>query len=109
MIKVYYIKKLGYYKYFISIPYFSVVIKSTSINDGVKTWNKRKRGARSWFSHLSRVSVWNESIDLSNLNNFLITEREFLKWIGWITIDIVLGLDDMGWLLAIKREYESVL
>ena len=107
MIKVYYDKRLGYYRYFIPIPYFSVIIKSASIN--VVKGNKRKRGARSWFSHLSRVSVWNESIDLSNLNNFLITEREFLKWIGWITIDIVLGLDDMGWLLTIKQKYESVL
>ena len=108
MIKVYYDKKLGYYRYFIPISYFSVTIKSASINV-MKTGNKRKRGARSWFSHPSQVSVWHEGIDLSSLNSFLITERELFRWIGRITIDIVLNLYDMGWLLTIKQKYESVL
>ena len=105
---VYYDKKLGYYRYFIPIASRHIIIKSASINF-TKT-NKRRKGARSWFSHLSRISVWQEEIiDLHKLSSFYITEKEFIMWIGWVRVDLALSIEDLGWLQLIKREYESVL
>ena len=108
MIQVYYDKMSKYYRYFIPIASHHIIIKSASINF-TKT-NKRRKSARSWFSHLSRISVWQEEIiDLHKLSSFYITEKEFIMWIGRVRVDLVSSLEDLGRLQLIMRNYESVL
>ena len=44
---------------------------------------------------------------IDNFDSFEITEKEFLKWIGRLSIDQVPALEDIGWIMKVKKDYEE--
>ena len=47
--------------------------------------------------------------DLESLPSFEITEKEFVEWIGRISLDQVPSLNDIGWIMKVKKDYENLL
>ena len=39
--------------------------------------------------------------------HFNITEEDFVRWLGKVRIDNVVGINDLAWLMKIKRKYEE--
>jgi hypothetical protein len=72
--------------------------------------NKRRGSLRSKFLHPYSYFVELEiGIKLDGLPYFEITEKELVEWIGRVSLDQVASLDDIGWIMKVKKDYESVL
>ena len=90
--------------FLISVPSYQFVIKSIGYLPG----NKRRGSLRSKFLHPHFVEL-EIGIKLDGLPYFEITEKELVKWIGRVSLDQVASLDDIGWIMKVKKDYESVL
>ena len=105
MIKVYWKLLSRGILYNIQIPHF--IIQSVSFLRG---GNKRfKRRAKSIFFHTFLVDMEETDLDVIGLPNFEITEKEFVRWLGMLGMNNVKRIEDLSWLLKLKREYESRL
>ena len=105
MIKVYWKLSSGRILYGIQVPHF--IIQSVSY---LLKGNKRlERRAKSIFFHPFLVDMEKTDLDVIDLPSFEITEEEFIKWLGMLGTDNVKSIDDLGWLLILKREYEKNL
>jgi hypothetical protein len=88
--------------FLINIPVYKFVIKAMGYLPG----NKRRGTPRSKF--LRPLMIELEMISgIENFDSFEITEKEFLKWIGRISLDQVLSLEDIGWIMKVKKDYEE--
>ena len=67
---------------------------------------KRKRSIRSKFLRPYSVSV-DSLIDvyLIGLHSFTITEKDFVRWLGRISLDHVQNLSDVDWIIRVKKDY----
>lgn len=90
--------------FLISVPTYQFVIKSIGYLPG----NKRRGSLRSKFLHPHFIEL-EIGIKLEGLPSFEITEKELVKWIGRVSLDQVASLDDIGWIMKVKKDYESVL
>jgi hypothetical protein len=90
--------------FLISVPSYQFVIKSIGYLPG----NKRRGSLRSKFLHPRFVEL-EIGIKLDGLPYFEITEKELMGWIGRVSLDQVASLDDIGWIMKVKKDYESVL
>ena len=90
--------------FLISVPSYQFVIKSIGYLPG----NKRRGSLRSKFLHPRFVEL-EIGIKLDGLPYFEITEKELVKWIGRVSLEQVASLDDIGWIMKVKKDYESVL
>jgi hypothetical protein len=88
--------------FLISVPSYQFVIKSIGYLPG----NKRRGSLRSKFLHPHFIEL-EIGIKLEGLSNFEITEEELVKWIGRLSLDQVPSLDDIGWIMKVKKDYES--
>ena len=88
--------------FLISVPPYQFVIKSIGYLPG----NKRRGSLRSKFLHPHFVEL-EIGIKLDGLPYFEITEKELVKWIGRVSLDQVASLDDIGWIMKVKKDYES--
>ena len=88
--------------FLISVPSYQFVIKSIGYLPG----NKRRGSLRSKFLHPHFVEL-EIGIKLDGLPYFEITEKELVKWIGRVSLDQVASLDDIGWIMKVKKDYES--
>lgn len=105
MIKVYWTEILGKKSqivFLIHLPTYQFVIKSMGFLPG----NKRRGGLRSKFLHPHFIEL-EIGIKLEGLPSFEITEKELVKWIGRVSLDQVASLDDIGWIMKVKKDYES--
>ena len=48
-------------------------------------------------------------LDIIDLPSFEVTEEEFVRWLGMLGTDNVKSMDDLGWLLRLKKDYEKNL
>jgi len=90
--------------FLISVPPYQFVIKSIEFLPG----NKRRGSLRSKFLHPRFVEL-EIGIKLDGLPYFEITEKELVKWIGRVSLDQVASLDDIGWIMKVKKDYENLL
>ena len=88
--------------FLIHVPFYQFVIKSIGYLPG----NKRRGSLRSKFLHPHFVEL-EIGIKLDGLPYFEITEKELVKWIGRVSLDQVASLDDIGWIMKVKKDYES--
>ena len=105
MIKVYWTEILGKKSqivFLIHLPTYHFVIKSMGFLPG----NKRRGSLRSKFLHPHFIEL-EIGIKLKGLPSFEITEKELVKWIGRVSLDQVASLDDIGWIMKVKKDYES--
>ena len=111
MIKVYWteISDRDYKKsrvvFLIPFPAYHFVIKSINFLPG----NKRRGTPRSKFLHpiLVELEMTSNGTDLESLPSFEITEKEFVKWIGRVSLDQVPSLNDIGWIMKVKKDIEE--
>ena len=108
MIKVYWTEisdnknKKSRIMFLINIPVYKFIIKAIGYLPG----NKRRGTPRSKF--LRPLMIELETISgIDNFDSFEITEKEFLKWIGRLSIDQVPALEDIGWIMKVKKDYEE--
>jgi len=111
MIKVFYdtrFKELGDILFFISVPPYQFVIKSLGSLPG---GNKRRRTTpRSKFLHPRFVELEiGIKLDGLGLPYFEITEKELVGWIGRVSLNQVASLDDIGWIMKVKKDYENIV
>ena len=107
MIKVYLTEILGKKSqivFLIHLPTYHFVIKAFGFLPG----NKRKGTPRSKFLRPRFIEL-EIGIKLEGLPNFEITEEEFVKWIGRLSLNQVPSLEDIGWIMKVKKDYESRL
>ena len=105
MIKVYWIEildKKSQIVFLIHLPTYHFVIKAFGFLPG----NKRKGTPRSKFLRPRFIEL-EIGIKLEGLPNFEITEEEFVKWIGRLSLNQVPSLEDIGWIMKVKKDYES--
>ena len=90
--------------FLISVPSYpyQFVIKSIGYLPG----NKRRGSLRSKFLHPRFVEL-EIGIKLDGLPYFEITEKELVKWIGRVSLDQVASLDDIGWIMKVKKDVEA--
>ena len=109
MIKVFYatrFKGLKVILFFISVPPYQFVIKSLGFLPG---GNKRRRATlRSKFLHPRFVEL-EIGIKLEGLPSFEITEKELVEWIGRVSLDQMASLENIGWIMIVKKDYENLL
>jgi len=70
--------------------------------------NKRRGSLRSKFFHPHFIEL-EIGIKLEGLPNFEITEEELVKWIGRVSLDQVASLEDIGWIMKVKKDYENIM
>lgn len=104
MIKVYWKLSSGKILYGIQVLHF--IIQSVSLLRGNKRFERR---AKSIFFHPLLVKMEKTDLDVIDLPSFEITKKEFIRWLGMLGTNNVESLDDLSWLLKLKREYESRL
>ena len=107
MIKVYWIEildKKSQIVFLIHLPTYHFVIKAFGFLPG----NKRKGTPRSKFLRPRFIEL-EIGIKLEGLPNFEITEEEFVKWIGRLSLNQVPSLEDIGWIMKVKKDYENLL
>lgn len=107
MIKVYWTEILGkkpQIVFLIHLPTYQFVIKSMGYLSG----NKRRGSLRSKFLHPCFVEL-EIGIKLEGLTYFEITEKELVKWIERLSLDQVASLDDIGWIMRVRKDYERLL
>lgn len=105
MIKVYWTEILGKKSrivFLIHLPTYHFVIKAMGFLPG----NKRRGSLRSKFLHPHFIEL-EIGIKLESLPSFEITEKELVKWIGRVSLDRVASLDDIGWIMKVKKDYEE--
>ena len=105
MIKVYWTEILGKKSqivFLIHLPTYHFVIKSMGFLPG----NKRRGSLRSKFLHPHFIEL-EIGIKLDGLPSFEITEKELVKWIGRVSLDQIPSLEDIGWIMKVKKDYES--
>ena len=90
--------------FLISVPPHQFVIKSIGYLSG----NKRRGSLRSKFLHPRFVEL-EIGLKLDGLPYFEITEKKLVEWIGKISLDQVISLYDIGWLMKVKKDYENLL
>lgn len=90
--------------FLISVPPYQFVIKSIKFLPG----NKRRGSLRLKFLHPRFVEL-EIGIKLDGLPYFEITGKELVEWIGKVNPDQVASSDDIGWIMKVKKDYESVL
>ena len=44
---------------------------------------------------------------LESFDSLDITEEEFVKWIGRLSLDQMPSLDDIGWIMKVKKDMEK--
>lgn len=107
MIKVYWTEILGkrpQIVFLIHLPTYHFVIKAFGFLPG----NKRRGTPRSKFLRPRFIEL-EIGIKLEGLPCFDITEKEFVKWIGRLSLDQVPSLEDIGWIMKVKKDYENLL
>ena len=105
MIKVYW--KLSSWRIFYGIQVSHFIIQSVS---HLLKGNKRlERRAKSIFFIPFLVDMEETNLDVIDLPSFEITEKEFVRWLGMLGTNNVKSMNDLGWLLRLKRVYESRL
>ena len=107
MIKVYWteiLSKKSQIVFLIHLPTYQFVIKSMGFLPG----NKRRGSLRSKFLHPHFIEL-EIGIKLEGLPSIEITEEELVKWIGRVSLDQVASLDDIGWIMKVKKDYENLL
>ena len=105
MIKIYWIEILGKKSqivFLIHLPTYQFVIKSM----GYLLGNKRRGSLRSKFLHPRFVEL-EIGIKLDGLSYFEITEKELVEWVGGVSLDQVASLDDIGWIMKVKKDVEA--
>ncbi len=90
--------------FLISVPPYQFVIKLIGYLPG----NKRRGSLRSKFLHPHFIEL-EIGIKLEGLPYFEITEKELVEWIGRVSLDQVASLDDIGWIIKVKKDYENLL
>lgn len=90
--------------FLISVPPYQFVIKSMGYLPG----NKRRGSLRSKFLHPRLVEL-EIGIKLDGLPFFKITKKELVKWIGKLSLDQVASLNDISWIIKVKKNYENLL
>ena len=110
MIKVYWTEILGkksQIMFLIHLPTYHFIIKVMGFLPG----NKRRGTPRSKFFQPLMIDLVEvtEGRGLESLANFEITEEELVKWIGRVSLDQVQSLDDIGWIMKVKKDYENLL
>ena len=88
--------------FLISVPSYQFVIKSIGYLPG----NKRRGSLRSKFLHPHFVEL-EIGIKLDGFSYFEITEKELVEWIGRVSLDQVASLDDIGWIMKVKKDVEA--
>lgn len=85
--------------FLINIPVYQFVIKVMGYLPG----NKRRGTLRSKFLHpiLVELEMMSNGTNLESLPSFEITEKEFVEWIGRISLDQVPTLEDIGWIMMV--------
>ena len=89
------------------IPTSTFIILSTSFTHPNN--NKRVRSIRSKFMRPFTVDLLDGlyAQTIYNLPFITITEKEFVMWLGRITIDQVGKVEDIGLLLDVKKKLET--
>jgi len=105
MIKVYWRLSFRRILYSIQIPHFII----QSVSHLLKSNKRFERRVKSIFFTPLLVDMEEIDLDVIDLPSFEITEEEFVRWLGMLGTDNVRTIDDLGWLLRLKREYESRL
>lgn len=108
MIKIYWTEILGKKSqivFLIYLPSYHFVIKAFGFLPG----NKRRGTPRSKFLHplIIELEVMSGEIGLESFASFEITEEELVKWIGRVRLDQVPSLDDIGWIMKVKKDIEA--
>ena len=106
MIKVYWDRIMTdseiYIRFFISTPFLT--LGSTSLD--YLRGHKRRRSIRSKFLNpISVDAITSEEVVL-DLPSITITEEEFVRWLGGVSLDQVDNMEDISLLLKLKRKYE---
>ena len=108
MIKVYWTEILGKKSqivvFLIHLPAYQFVIKSMGYLPG----NKKRGSLRSKFLHPRFVEL-EIGIKLEGLPYFEITGKELVEWVGRVSLDQVASLNDIGWIMKVKKDYENLL
>ena len=105
MIKVYWKSSSGRIFYSIQVSHF--IIQSVS---HLLRGNKRfERRVKSIFFTPFLVDMEETNLDIIDLPSFEITEEEFVRWLGMLGTNNVKSMDDLGWLLRLKKDYEKNL
>jgi len=106
MIKVYWTEILGkksQIMFLIHLPTYHFVIKSMGFLPG----NKRRGSLRSKFLNPISVDVIMSGGVVLDLLSITITEEEFVRWLGRVSLDQVDSTEDIILLLKVRRKYES--
>ena len=73
--------------------------------------NKRRGTPRSKFLRplMIELEVVSDSdrTALESFDSLDITEEEFVKWIGRLSLDQMPSLDDIGWIMKVKKDMEK--
>lgn len=95
------------YIYF-AIPTPSCTISSVSLDkdDQGEGGHKRGRTIRSRFIHPQTVDITKIIHKEFKSPYITISEKEFIDWIGRVSLDAVGSLEILGWLKKVKEEYE---
>lgn len=91
--------------FLVNIPVYKFVIKVIGYLPG----NKRRGTLRSKFLHplLIELEMISGETALETFPNFEISEKELVKWIGRVSLNQVSSLDDIGWIMKVKKDYEK--
>ena len=105
MIKVYWKLSSEGIFYGIQVPHFG--IQSISFLKSNKKYSKER--VKSIFFTPSLVDIEETDLDVIDFPSFEITKEEFIRWLGMLGTDNVKSMEDLGWLLRLKKDYESRL
>lgn len=105
MIKVYWKLLSGRILHVIQVPHFTI----QSVSYLLKGNKRIKRRAKSIFFHPFLVDIEETDLDVIDLPSFEITEDEFVRWLGMLGTNNVKSMNDLGWLLRLKKNYEKNL
>lgn len=91
--------------FLINIPVYKFVIRVTGYLPG----NKRRGTLRSKFFHplLIELEMISGETALETFPNFEISEKELVTWIGRLSLDQMPSLEDIGWIMKVKKDYEE--
>lgn len=93
-----------YIRFFIPTPFLT--IGSTSL-DYFIGGHKRRRSIRSKFLNPISVDVIMSEEVVLDLQSITITEEEFVRWLGRVSLDQVDNMEDISLLLKVKRKYDQ--
>ena len=92
-----------YIRFIIPTPFLTIGSTSLDYFRG----HKRRRSLRSKFLNPISVDVIMSGGVVLDLPSITITEKEFVRWLGRVSLDQVDSIEDISLLLEVKRKYES--